>query len=69
VTPKIKQFLQTVAQLAGSLGAPVLMVVRDPGTRAVHFVGTPGALDNMRAEIAAKVGVNGEEQPDTGWDG
>jgi len=69
VNPRLKQFLQTVAQLAGQLGSPVLIVVRDPGTRRVHFVGTPGSLDNMRPEIAAKVGAGGgEEQADAGWE-
>ena len=68
MNPKLAAFLKTVAGLAQQLGGiPVLMVVRDPGTRQVHFVGTAGALDNMRSEIAMKVG--GEEQPDTGWDG
>jgi hypothetical protein len=68
VSPVIASFLKTVAGLAQQLGGtPVLIVIRDPGTRQVHFVGTPGAFDNMRSEIAVKVG--GEEQPDTGWEG
>ncbi len=47
----------------------MLIIVRDPGTRVVSFVGTPGALDNMRADIAAKVGAGSEEQADTAWEG
>lgn len=68
MSPIIANFLKTVAGLTGQLkGAPVLIVVRDPSTRQVHFVGTPGALDNMRAEIAGKVGAGEEEHADTGW--
>lgn len=71
MTPAIKNFLGQVAKMATALRTSVLIVVRDPATRAVHFVGTPGALDNMKPEIAQKVrGPGGdEEEAMTGWEG
>ncbi len=71
MSPKIVPFLQTVAQMAARLGGvPVLIVIRDPADRSVHYVGTPGALDNMRAEIAHKVkAVDDADESVTGWEG
>lgn len=71
MSPKIVPFLKTVAAMASRLGTPVLIVVRDPDDRIVHYVGTPGALDNMRADIANKIGVSSEDSNEavTGWEG
>ena len=70
MSPIIQKFLAQVAAMATAARASVLIVVRDPTTRIVHFVGTPGALDNMKPEIVAKVGAVDEEQEAmTGWEG
>lgn len=65
----VKNFLVAVSQLAAKLGAPVLVFVRDPATRAVECVGTPKALDNMRVEIMQKAAPPDEQNVGvTGWD-
>ncbi len=71
MSPRIVPFLRTVAQMAARLGGvPVLIVIRDPDDRIVHYVGTPGALDNMRADIARKVQVADDaDESVTGWEG
>ncbi len=70
MSPNVKAFLATVAGLATKLGTPVLIVVRDPADRAVHFVGTPGALENMKVEITKKVlGPKADDdEAVTGWE-
>ncbi len=63
MSPQLQTFLNTVAKMAGQLqGVPVLLVFRDPATRVVGFVGTPGALDNMRPEIINKVRGNDPDE-------
>jgi len=71
MSPQLKQFLTDVSILAARLpGAPpVLITVRDPATRVVSFVGTPGALENMRQEILQKVVPEPEQNVGhTGWE-
>ncbi len=71
MSPQLKQFLATVASLAARLpgSPPVLITVRDPATRVVSFVGTPGALENMRQEIILKVTPEPEQNVGhTGWE-
>ncbi len=68
MTKPLALFLQQVAAMAGQIpgSPPVLIVVRDPVDRTVSFVGTAGALDNMRPEIRVKVGVEANSE-DTAW--
>lgn len=69
VANAVQQFLSTVGNLATRLGFPVLIVVRDPSTRQVLFTGTPGALENMKPEIIAKVAPGGlDDEAVTGWE-
>ncbi len=72
MSPQLQQFLATVAGLAAGLpgSPPVLITVRDPATRVVSFVGTPGALENMKPEIAQKIAPENEQNVGvTGWEG
>lgn len=69
MSPQVAQFLKTVSAQAAPLKTSVLIIVRDPADRVVHFVGTQGALDNMRPEIVQKVGVPEESnEAVTGWE-
>jgi len=72
MSPQLKTFLATVGGLATKLpGAPpVLIIVRDPDTRIVSFMGTPNALNNMKPEIVAKCAPEDEQNVGvTGWEG
>lgn len=70
MTPQLLAFVQRVAQMAAALPGkpPVLLVVRDPVDRIVNFVGTAGALDNMRVEIREKAGVEEVPVGETSWE-
>lgn len=67
MSPQVKQFLTVVGGLAARLNFPVLIVVRDPVTKIVSFTGTPGALDNMRPEITAKIAPSSDDEATTAW--
>jgi hypothetical protein len=67
-----EQFVQTVGGLAQKLGiAELLIISRDPRTRVVSYMGSPGSLRTLRPDIAEKlqlVDSSTEVEAMTGWE-
>ena len=66
----LDQFIQQTSQTATSLKIQhVVIAVRDPFTREVVLIASPGAMDNLRDLVAEKFKFADNDPAATEWPG
>lgn len=66
----LDQFTQQTSQIAAQLRIQhVVIAVRDPFTREVVLIASPGAMDNLRDIVAEKFKFTDNDPAVTEWPG